>query len=59
MAFCWHRWTVKAKEILPSLLEQWRDSGANELKGHGSLSHKACIVHYTCLKCGSEKVRRI
>jgi len=56
--WCWHRWKVKDKEVLPSLIEQMKDVDF-DIKGDGSPSHKSCIVTYRCDKCPAEKVRRI
>jgi len=56
--WCWHRWKIMAKDILPSMIEQL--AGLNvEMKGQSVSSYKPCIVHYRCEKCGSEKVERI
>lgn len=55
---CWHRWVVKEKEVLPSLLEQMAAAGGGHSEAY-ELGHKPCIVTYRCEKCGAEKVRRI
>lgn len=55
---CWlHKWVVKNKEILPSMIEQLGD-GYN-IKGHDDPSGKPCIVTYLCENCGREKVVRV
>ena len=53
-----HKWIIKEKEILPSLLEQFH-GGEAEYPARIDPSHKSCIVTYVCYKCGSDKVERI
>ncbi len=62
MDMCWHRWVVKEKEILPSLLEQIGDGAMKSIKGRGgieALHRKSVIVTYGCIKCGAGKVVRL
>ena len=54
-----HKWVIKEKEILPSMLEQIDGRTFNSKGGIRDPSHKSCIVTYVCYRCGSEKVERI
>ncbi len=57
---CWpHKWTVKDKEILPSMLEQMGEYGYKMKGCPADPSRKPCIVTYACTKCGAEKVVRL
>ena len=56
---CWlHKWIVKDKEILPSLIEQ---AGGPDFELTGTIdpSRMSCIVTYLCSECGREKVVRL
>jgi len=57
---CWHKWSVKEQEILPSFLEQTRGA-LSKVRGcdPADVSKKDCIVTYICTKCSAEKVERI
>ena len=55
---CWlHKWVVKDKEILPSMVEQ--AGGATFEMSGGDPSRKPCIVTYRCSECGRERVARV
>ncbi len=56
--WCWHKWIVKDKEVLPSLIEQGGFTQTTQFSG-GDPSRKPCIVTYACAKCGAEKVIRL
>ncbi len=59
---CDHIWQVVSKEIFNSPMEQMAEAGFTELTGEsGSIDifEKPCIVHYKCMVCGTEKVKRI
>lgn len=56
---CWlHKWVVKNKEILPSMIEQSGNAKFN-WEGTTNPSTKPCIVTYRCSECGKEKVVRV
>lgn len=58
---CWHRWTVKDREILPSAFEQMAEEHTFESIDRitPSFFRKSVIVTYICDKCGREKVERL
>ena len=56
---CWHKWQVKEKEVLPSLIEQASAANVTRIGYYEDAAHKPCIVTYRCVKCPAEKVERI
>ena len=60
MFWCNHKWVVKEKTVLPSMIEQAGQAGGESIRSKGGdPSKKPCIVHYKCEKCGTETVERV
>lgn len=61
--FTKHKWVVKEKQVLPSVLEQLRAAGTAPASATTytmmEWAKKPCIVTYRCELTGEEKVERI